>query len=67
MIGEEDIRVRDFVGSECRREGFKGPKVVFKVFFSKEAESCRESLVVTTDTGNVEKGHVVLVCLVSAI
>ena len=55
------------MGSEYRRERFKGPGVVFEVFFSKEAESCRESLVVTTDAGEVEKGHVVLVCLVGAI
>lgn len=67
MISEEEIRGRDFVGSECRRGGFKVPGVVFEVFFSKEAESRRESLVVTTEASNVEKGHVVLVCLVSAI
>lgn len=55
------------MGSEYRRESFKGPGVVFKVFFRKEEESFRESLVVTTDAGEVEKGHVVLVCLVGAI
>ena len=48
-------------------ERLKCPRVIGLGFFGKETEGNRECVVVPRDTGNMEEGNFVLICLVGAV
>ena len=67
MVGDHDFRRGYVVRSEEEFESFKSPFIVGVSFRSKEAEGSAERVFISTDAVDVEKGHVVFVCLVGSI
>jgi len=66
-IRDDDLRRRDGVNGKNIVERFECPRVIGLGFFGEETEGDRESVVVPRDTGDMEEGHFVLICLVGAV
>jgi len=66
-IRDDDLRRRDLVNGKNVVERLKCPRVIGLGFFGEETEGDRECVVVPRDTGDMEEGHFVLICLVGAV
>ena len=66
-ICDDNLRRRDFVNGKNVVERLKCPRVIGLGFFGEETEGDRECVVVPRDTGDMEEGHFVLICLVGAV
>ena len=66
-IRDNNLRRRDLVNGKNVVERLKCSRVIGLGFFGEETEGDRECVVVPRDTGNMEEGHFVIICLVGAV